>query len=60
MLVVCLNVWHHELRSLPHEDREWLLCNSLVYSVDRPLWMEDAAALGDPAGSGGSSMADTP
>ena len=60
LLVVCSNVWHHELRSLPHEDVEWLVSNSLVYSVDRPLWTQDAAPLGDPLGSVGSSMGDTP
>ena len=60
MLVVCSNVWHHELRGLPQEDREWLLCNSLVYTVERPLWMEDAAPFGDPVGSAGCSMGDTP
>ena len=60
LLVVCSNVWHHELRSLPQEDREWLVCNSLVYTVEVPLWMEDAAPCGDPVGSVGCNMGDTP
>ena len=60
LLVVCSNVWHHELRSLPQEDREWLVCNSLVYTVELPLWMEDAAPCGDPLGSVGCNMGDTP
>ena len=62
LLVVCSNVWHHELRTLPAEDRDWLLSNSLVYTVEQPLWRqdEDAAHFGDPSGSVVCSMGDTP
>ena len=60
MLVVCSNVWHHELRLLPLEDRDWLLSNSLVHTVEKPLWMEDAPARGDPVGSVECSMGDSP
>ena len=58
--VVCSNVWHHELRLLPLEDRDWLLSNSLVHTVEKPLWMEDAPARGDPVGSVECSMGDSP
>lgn len=60
LLVVCSNVWHHELRLLPLEDRDWLLSNSLVHTVEKPLWMEDAPARGDPVGSVECSMGDSP
>ena len=56
-----LNVWHYELRSLPSEDRDWLLSNSLVYTVEQPLWEdEDAAHNGDPSGSVVCTQGDTP
>ena len=61
LLVVCSNVWHYELRSLPSEDRDWLLSNSLVYTVEQPLWEdEDAAHNGDPSGSVVCTQGDTP
>ena len=61
LLVVCSNVWHHELREFPAEDRDWLVSNSLVYTVEQPLWCQDEdAALGDPSGSVPCSQADTP
>ena len=60
LLVICSNVWHYELRSLPQDDRDWLLCNSVVYTVESPLWMEDAAPCADPGGFVGCSMGDTP
>ena len=60
MLVVCSNVWHHELRLLPAEDRDWLLSNSVVYTADKPLWNEDVPSCGDPVGSVECSMADSP
>ena len=61
LLVVCSNVWHLELRGLPSEDRDWLQSNSLVYTVDQPLWeVEDGAHLGDPSGSVVCTQKDTP
>ena len=60
LFVGCSNVWHHELRLLPLEDRDWLLSNSLVHTVEKPLWMEDAPSRGDPVGSVGCSMGDSP
>ena len=60
LLVVCSNVWQHELRTMPQEDREWLQCNSLVYTVESPLWVEDAAPFDDPVGSVGGSTGDSP
>ena len=61
LLVVCSNVWHHELRTLPSEDRDWLVSNSLVYTAEQPLWCEDedAAHLGDPSGSVVCTQGDT-
>ena len=61
LLVVCSNVWHYELRSLPSEDRDWLQSNSLVYTAEKPLWCEDedAAHLGDPSGSVVGSQGET-
>ena len=60
LLVVCSNVWQYELRTMPQEDREWLQCNSLVYTVESPLWVEDAAPFDDPVGFVGGSMGDSP
>ena len=61
LLVVCSNVWHLELRGLPSEDRDWLQSNSLVYTVEQPLWEdEDAAHFGDPSGSVVCTQGDTP